>query len=104
MSQWNPFEKYTNRIIDELKALAIPDIEYNLETKEYDDITRAPTVIVRDNAILISAEDGCHFADYYGEFRNPHGDPWIHEKLEAWAKEKGFYWEWENPGAIRLTQ
>lgn len=40
--------------------------------------------------------------DYYGEFRG--NIPYIDPQLEAWAKEQGGYWEWENPECIVFTQ
>lgn len=65
--------------------------------------TRHPQVFISDTgAVCISAEDGCYFADYYGE---GHGDyPWVHEAVEAFAKEHDLMVEWQNPGAIGLYQ
>ena len=61
----------------------------------------SPTLIERGNLILVSAEDGNYFADYYGEFSG--GYPWVDPKLEDWAETNGYYWEWENAGAICLA-
>lgn len=63
---------------------------------------KPPTVFVRESGkIIVSAEDGNGWADYYGEFRG--GFPWIHPDLEKFAQDRGMFWEWENPGAIILT-
>lgn len=68
-------------------------------------VMRPPTVY-RDqnyNSILsVSGEDGRGFVDYYGEYRG--GYPWIDPRLEEWAKQKGLYWDWHNPGAIGLYE
>lgn len=64
-----------------------------------------PTVFeFSDGGIGVSAEDGGDFADYYGEFRG--GYQWICPELENFVKSlgKGYYWEWENPGCLRLSQ
>ena len=57
-----------------------------------------PTVFERDGKLIVSAEDGGYFADYYGEYRG--GYSWIDPRLEEAAKKLGMYWEWENPGCI----
>jgi hypothetical protein len=89
-------------IIDALKALKKPGIEWNKATKTYDDIDVSPTVIERDGKVLVSAEDGLNWADYYGEFSG--GMPFIDKRLEEFATAHGMYWEWESPGAIYLCQ
>jgi hypothetical protein len=68
----------------------------------YADIDVHPTVFERDGRLIVSAEDGLPWADYYGEFRG--GYPWINPVLEAWAEEKGGFWEWENPGCIYFCE
>ncbi len=76
-----------DRLSDDLEVL-VQDVE--------------PTARVNEDGHLeISAEDGKDLADYYGEFRG--GYPWIHPRLETWAKRLGFHWEWQHPGAIVLT-
>ena len=62
----------------------------------------SPTVFIHGETLHVSAEDGGFFASYYG--RTDDDDyPWIHEKLETWARSKGGYWEWDNPGSISLV-
>ncbi len=88
--------------VNSLKALKIADIVWNSEKNDIEDVTIHPTVIERDDRVLVSAEDGKGLADYYGEFRG--GYPYIHPTLEAWAKKRGMYWDWENPGCILLSE
>jgi hypothetical protein len=78
------------------------------EINIYDKVV-APPAFVRENdwgrkQVMLSAEESESylFADYYGEFRG--GYPWIHPALEAWAKDRGFYWEWVNPGVVALQK
>ena len=52
--------------------------------------------------VKVSTEHGDDAGDYYGEYRNQGGYPWINPKLERLAKSKKAYWEWENPGCITL--
>lgn len=65
---------------------------------EFDGKKVAPTTWERNGRIFVSAEDGGHFADYYGEFRG--GYSWIHPSLERLAQEADGFWEWENPGCL----
>ncbi|MBO0738356.1 MAG: hypothetical protein J2P48_17580 [Alphaproteobacteria bacterium] len=69
-----------------------------------DDNGRHPTVFIRNDRpnVIVSAEDGGYFADYYGEYRG--GYPWIHPKLEEFATKRGYFWEWEHPGSIMLCE
>jgi len=69
----------------------------------------APTVFIGENdhgkkRIMLSAEeaDSYYFADYYGEFRG--GYPWVNPALEQWAKDRGLYWEWQNPAVLGLYE
>jgi hypothetical protein len=69
----------------------------------------APPAFVRENdwgrmQIMLSTEESESylFADYYGDYRG--GYPWIHPALEAWAKARGFYWEWVNPAVAALQK
>ena len=81
----------------------LPEIEnvgYDLEN---DCPTSAkPKAFIVDGKLIVSAEDGSGLVDYYGEFRG--GLPYIHLKLEEWAKERKCYWEWEDPGCISLEE
>ena len=77
-----------------------------IEIGIYDEQVKPP-VFIRENdygrkVIVLSAEheNSYLFADYYGEFRG--GYPWVNPALESWASERGFYWEWQNPGALSL--
>jgi len=54
--------------------------------------------------IKVSAENGDDAADYYGEFHNTDGLPWINPELEAIATKYGMFWEWCNPGCIALYE
>jgi hypothetical protein len=82
-----------------VRAIKVPDLKWNGQTLE--NIEVSPTVFERDGKVIVSAEDGLPFADYYGEGR-PGNDPWINPALVKVAKKYGFYWEWENPGAIAV--
>jgi hypothetical protein len=68
----------------------------------YETIQIGPSTFIRaghySECLFVSAEDGKGFADFYGEYRG--GFPWVHPKLEEFAKVNGGYWEWENPGCI----
>jgi len=74
----------------------------------YDEQVKPPVFISENDhgrkVIVLSAEDenSYLFADYYGEFRG--GYPWVNPALESWARERGFYWEWQNPGALSLNK
>jgi len=92
----------TEAIIEKLRLVQIPGHKWNKEKKDFDEVMVHPTVILRDNLVIVSAEDGHYFADYYGEFRG--GYPWIHEVLEAFAKEHKCFWEWENAACICLFE
>lgn len=92
------------KLLEELLAIEVEDPvgEWDLVYKKYQPKTRHPDVFVRagESHIVVSAEDGGYFCDYYGEHR---GDmSWIHPVLEAFAMRNGLYWEWENPGSIAL--
>lgn len=76
-------------------TIMIPVLDKNLE------MTTRPCSFVRsgDGKIFCADPDA---VDYYGEFRG--NTPWIAPELEAWAKEQGGYWEWENAEAICFTK
>lgn len=57
---------------------------------------------IRDGVLKVSGEDGRGLIDYYGEYRG--GYPYINPKLEAFAKEHGMHWEWDDPGSISLWE
>jgi hypothetical protein len=61
---------------------------------------KSPKTFVRDGFIYLSAEDGSHFADYYGEFKGE--EMYIDPRLEKIADKYDMYWDWENPGTIIL--
>ena len=64
---------------------------------------KPPHAFIDERGVLnVSAENGDGAADYYGEFRG--GYPFIEPKLEAWAKKRGGYWEWVNPGCIAFYE
>lgn len=88
--------------VNSLKALKIKDYNWSAKVRDLVECDLNPTVIECDDRVLVSAEDGKGLADYYGEFRG--GYPYIHPTLEAWAKKRGMYWEWENPGCIMLVE
>jgi hypothetical protein len=75
--------------------MKIPTILIDALDKDFNQIERPCEFIERDGKLLCCDPNA---VDYYGEFRG--GYPWIHPNLEAWAKKKGGYWEWENPEAI----
>lgn len=65
-----------------------------------------PVCFVRkgEDHITINAEHPfCGlFADYYGEFQNNNGDPFIHPEIERMAEEERYELEWENPGSLAM--
>lgn len=91
----------TAKLLNELKALRFGALG---PSPDYDWIENAvsASVFERDGAICISGEDGLGLVDYYGEFRG--GYPHVDEKLLAFAKARGLYWEWNDPGSIALTE
>lgn len=60
------------------------------------------STFIRDGALCVNGEDGRGLIDYYGEFRG--GYPYIDPKLEAFAKEHGMHWQWNDPGSISLWE
>ena len=94
--------KLTEKRLARLKAITADDYELN-ERRELVAKPVNPTVFERDGSVYVSAEDGCHFADYYGESNYRSGGyAWIHPKLEAFANSVGGYWDWQDPGTIYL--
>ena len=55
---------------------------------------------VRDDKLIVSAEESDSYCwlDYYGEFRG--GSPWIHPELMNFAESYGGFWEWNHAGSI----
>lgn len=73
----------------------------------YADLGREPTIIVgSDRRVLLSAEDGRCFADYYQEFglHAASDTPGVDSDLCELARQHGCYWEWENPGCAVLIE
>tara|TARA_B100000700_G_C14776291_1_gene729133 strand:+ start:53 stop:316 length:264 start_codon:yes stop_codon:yes gene_type:complete len=51
---------------------------------------------------LIERDDGIICCDPLAvDYWNESGDQ-IHPKLEKWADDNGYYWEWETPENIKL--
>jgi hypothetical protein len=73
-------------------------------------VTTHPTAFIeRDGgkltgSLIVSAEDGKRFANYYGEFEGEFApfDPWIAPEIEAWAKANGYEVDWRDPGSVIL--
>jgi hypothetical protein len=82
----------------QLKALVDQLVTTGLHSKTFENIDINPRSFIRDGVVVVSAEDGPYWADYYGEFRG--GYPWINPKLEEFATAQGGHWEWDNPGSI----
>ena len=55
-----------------------------------------------DGCYKVSAEHDDMAADYYATKPN-YTVGYIHPFLQDWAKEHGFYWDWENQGCIVLS-
>lgn len=53
-----------------------------------------------NTGLVVSAEDGESFGDYYGECRGE--VPWVHPVIEAWADKHGYIVEWRDPGSLVL--
>jgi len=83
------------KLIETLPALDCMVFTANHELIE---AKRKPHAFERDGHLFISAENGDNAADYYGEYRG--GYCWINPALEAWAKKRGGFFEWENPATI----
>jgi hypothetical protein len=80
---------------------AIPGWDWDSKANDLIETTITPDSFIDDEGFLhISGETGQGLVDYYGEFRG--GFPYIHEDLEKWAKDRGKFWEWDNPGSICL--
>lgn len=89
------------KLIKAMSRITGNGLKYNQDTGKYEDAVVMPTLCLdRDhtNQVVLSAEEGDGFADYYGEFRD--GCPWIDPRIEEAADELGLYWEWENAGAL----
>lgn len=89
------------RLVKALSKVTTEGEQYNASTGKHEPATLMPTLYLdRDhsNQVVLSAEDGGHFADYYGEFRG--GYPWIDPRVEEAAEKLGLYWEWENAAAL----
>lgn len=85
-----------------LSNVTATGLVYNRTTRDFDEIQVAPTIFERDGMLIISAEDGGLFADYYGEYRG--GDQWINPSLEKAVRDAGCHLEWENPGCLYISQ
>lgn len=95
--QMYPLEKTRSALL----ALRKTAYNYDSKTKDLVETEVAPHVFDHGDGVLkVSAEDGNGWADYYGEFTG--GYPTIYEKLEQFAKERGLFWEWQNPAVIAL--
>ncbi|MFV2091155.1 MAG: hypothetical protein ACC642_10880 [Pseudomonadales bacterium] len=89
------------RLVKAMSKITTEGEKYNRQTGKYEPAMVMPTLILdRDesNQVMLSAEDGGYFADYYGEFRG--GYPWIDPRVEKAAERLGFYWEWENAAVL----
>jgi hypothetical protein len=111
MTKTRQLTRTTSRYEDlasRLKLLTIPGYDFDRTRPKGDqlvEINVAPTVHVRDDRLIVSAEDGKGFADYYPEsLDGGYRDPFINPVLEKWAKENGGHFEWENPGCIMFVQ
>jgi hypothetical protein len=62
-----------------------------------------------DGYLMLSAEDGSGFIDYYNEASYELGlpdadDPYINPQLVKFAEDNGYYWEWDSPAAVVLME
>lgn len=89
-----------NQLIAQILEIKSKDLKWNKITRDFEEVDVFPNVFEKDNALCVSAEDGAHFADYYGECRG--GYPWIHPELEALAEKNHMFWEWDDAGSISL--
>jgi hypothetical protein len=80
-----------NKLIEELKNLKVGYNKVN------------PTVIVNEEGILVSAEEGDGAADYYG-VDGVSEYPYIDPALESFAKRHDMYWEWRDAGTLVLAE
>ena len=97
--------------IEALEALRRPYLDWNRETKQMEEKQVPPTLILdrdHEGQIIVSAEDGLGWCDYYAEYlresldddgkiQNAFG---IATALHDVADEHGYFWEWENAGCI----
>lgn len=94
-----------DKLLEEVKLITALDFVWNKETKNHDEVQRPPHAFIQNDRglkLMVSAEDGGFFADYYGEYNR--GCPWIHEELEAFATKHKCFWEWRDPGTIVLYE
>lgn len=87
-----------------IDALPVIDgYDWDSTKRELVEVKLKPTAFIReDGTVIVSADDGKGFADYYGnEFIDP---LYIHPKLEEFATKRDMYWEWVNPGCIALCE
>lgn len=61
-----------------------------------------PTIIRKDVGVVLSAEDGRIFADYYDGAHKNSPDAGIDPALCRIAAEHLCHWEWINPGEVGL--
>ncbi len=81
----------------------IPAIDtFDWKNGELIAIKKKPHAFIRDGLLIVSAEEGDGFVDYYGEHNND--TMFIHPTLDEWAQKNNGYWEWENPGAISFCK
>jgi hypothetical protein len=103
---WETDENYA--VSNELVALqaSLPQVCVDLDrANSWEQVFGPPPSFIRNGRLYISGEDeGSTYGscDYYGEFRG--GDPWISPELLQWAKDRGGYWLWENPGCISFEK
>ncbi len=81
----------------------IDTFDWDSKIRDLVPVKKRPKGRLDEGRLYVSAEEGDGFADYYGEFCDNGGDPYIDPALEAWAEERGMYWDWVNPGEIVLV-
>lgn len=88
------------RVIERLRAVRAVDFEWRRGPDgrpELVEVEVAPTLFEVDGNVVLSAEDGLPFADYYHDMH-------VNPELERIAREEGCFWEWESPGSLVLCE
>ena len=96
----------TKKHYAKLDTITTLDLKYDKSRPSGDrfveiQIPAKPSIIERPTQLLLNAEDGRGFANYYPEMSD---DPHINSELEQWAAEIDCFWEWENPGCCVLCE
>lgn len=83
-----------------VEALKIDTVKY--QDGELVDTYGTPTVIRNEDGVMISAETGDGFLDYYGEPEYGLEDLYIHPRIVEVVEAEGCILEWKDPGTVGI--